>query len=79
MVEVHTGSKSVSTNSWKQKETSRLLLNTRLSPQVQELHEIKIVKCYENTLKKPHDTFAKFSILFLDIWRQDPRVDETFV
>lgn len=35
MLEVHTGSKSVSTNSWKQKDTLRLLLNTRLSPQVQ--------------------------------------------
>lgn len=45
MLEVHTGSKSVSMNSWKQKETLRLLLNTRLSPQVQELHETKIVRC----------------------------------
>lgn len=45
MLEVHTGSKSVSMNSWKQKETLRLLLNTTLSPQVQELHETKIVRC----------------------------------
>lgn len=69
------GSKSISTNSLKQKETVRLVLNTRLSSQFQNSMTQKLLDARKIPFEK-HDIFAKFLMLFLEIWRPDSKLDE---